>query len=114
MTPLPLWSASRPFRAGAPCWLANPLVVVPSLRLVIDPEGVLRVGVQVPSEESWAFREIFAEVAPEALPGLLADWWQSPEGALEKWWGGAEVLSWGSASATPPIVAQANPEELGL
>lgn len=112
----PLHSSSRPHQpSGRPCWLANPLVVVPWPQLEVTPEGALSVWVTVPSEAPMAFHQIEARVDPKWLPELVKDWWQGPEEALKKWWRYGGALSWsGAARPAEPILASANPEDLGL
>lgn len=113
----PLFSSSRPRdSAGRPCWEDNPLVVVPELGLRLTPEGRVRVVVQVPAQQSWAFTQVSCEIEASWLPALVGDWFQCPEGALEKWWGHTARLGWIGGAQRPlePIVANASAEDLGL
>lgn len=78
----------RPQTGGRPAWLTAPSIVVPSLLLTPQGPGVWQVQFMLPNRTSqtlaFSYVARVVEAGPE-LEAFLVDWYDSPEGALRRY-----------------------------
>lgn len=119
--PQGLLSPSRPKLAGTPTWKDSPQLVLPRLQLVFYPDDMIGVQFMFPSRYGQgAFSWVEARLAQELLPGFLAEWRESPEDCLWKYYALEAPRAYAPSVAEPsaakraPVIVQKTLEELDL